>query len=218
MSVTRYLLRRHAPIYIIWWSIMFTTLVLLVASLQIFGPWIVDADYASAWSLAVNAAPGWFFFVIGILLAGTYLPVGIAHGITRRDFVISAGLFGLISAGLFELMKVIGLLLEALAYNIFGIMDKITEPFPWPTLGGALIDVLKYLGFLSSGWLVALVFYRLRIWWALLLTPFATIPLSAGMEFSSYVPQWWAVVAIVAVSGVASYLAVRGLAVKPKKA
>lgn len=216
MRLALYLLRRHRPIYIIWWSIMFVVLALLVVSLKVFGPWIVKTGYASVWSLPVNAAPGWFFFVIGIILVSTYLPVGIAHGITRRDYAIGAGLFALASAVLFELLKIVGLLLEVLAYELFGIMDEITEPYPWPTLGGSLLDTLGYLGFASSGWLIALVFYRLRIWWALLAAPFAAIPLSSGMELK-FDLHWSIEAVIVAVSGIAGYLAVRGLAVKPKR-
>ncbi|HZM78535.1 MAG TPA: hypothetical protein VFC19_22645 [Candidatus Limnocylindrales bacterium] len=223
MSLARYLLRRHRLIFGIYWGIMLLVLAALVTSLKVFGLWIVEAERASAWALAANVAPGWFVFVIGIILASVYLPVGIAHGITRRDFAIGAGLFAVATSVLFELMKIAGQLLEALAYNMFGIMEEIAEPYPWPTAGGALTEVLGYLGFMCSGWLSALIFYRMRIWWALLVAPFAAIPLSGGMEFIStetdwsHKPHWSFITLIVAGSVVAAYLAVRGLALKPKK-
>jgi hypothetical protein len=219
MRIARYLMRRHRLVYGIYWGVMLLVLALLVTSLEMFGLWVLDAEGASAWALAVNVAPGWFVFVIGIILASTFLPVGIAHGITRRDFARGAGLFALATAVLFALLKIVGQLLEALAYNVLGFMEEITEPYPWPTPGGALTDVLSYLGFMISGWLFALIFYRFRVWWALLLAPFAVIPLSSATEMGVRLNLHWSVTTlIVAFSGAAAYLATRGLAVKPRKA
>lgn len=216
MRIARHLLRRFRLVYGIYWGVMLLVLVALVTSLEVFGPWVVDAERASAWELAANVAPGWFVFVIGIMLASTFLPIGIAHGMTRRDFALGAGQFAVATAVLFALLKIVGQLLEALAYNMLGIMGEITKPYPWPTLGGALVDVLGYLGFMSSGWLFALIFYRLRVWWALALAPLAMIPLSSAMEMNLNL-HWSITVVIVAVSGAAAYVAAQGLAVKPRK-
>jgi len=224
MRIGMYLLRRHTFLYSLYWSVMYLVLVGFLVSFEVFGPWILQTPSASAWSLAVNVAPGWFAFVMGIITASSHMPIAIANGVTRRDFSIGAGVFALATVCLFEILKMVGLAVEALVFHATGLMDRLTVPFPWPTVGGVLSDMAKGLGFMLSGWLIALVFYRLRIWWALLLAPLAGIPLSGGMELISYEATWslelhWTFLGgIVAVSAVVAYLAAQGLAVKPKKA
>lgn len=219
MRIGIYLLRRHALLYGFYWAVMFGVLLAFLGSFDLFGPWILQTDSASAWSLAVDVAPGWFLFAMGIVAAVMHLPVAIAHGITRRDFSIGAGVFAVASVALFQLMKIVGLLLEALAYEARGLMDQITRPFPWPTLGGTLTEMSSGLAFMLSGWLVALAFYRLRIWWALLVAPFAMIPVGSGTGtvYTPFDVPWAFIIAMLAAAAVAGYLAVRGLAVRPKK-
>lgn len=218
MRICLHLLRRHALLYSLYWSVMFAVLAGFLTSFEVFGHWIVQTEYASAWLLAVNAAPGWFVFVMGIVVATVHLPIGIANGVTRRDYCAGAALFAIATCVLFELAKVVGLLVEALAYNINGIMDEVTVPYPWPTVDSTLAGILGSLGFMLTGWLIALVFYRLRIWWALVLAPLASLPLSGnGMKYTSIQVHWSVVLAVVAVWAVAGYLAARGVALKPKK-
>jgi hypothetical protein len=215
-----YLLRRNALLYAIYWAVMFTVLMVFMGSFDVFGPWILETGRASAWSLTVDTAPGWFMFVMGIISAVMHLPVAVAHGVTRREFTIGAGVFAVATAVLFQLMKTVGTLLEAMVYGSRGLMDQLTEPYPWPTMSGALVDMGKGLAFMLSGWLVALVFYRLKIWWALLLSPFATIPVSAGtgMAYTPWDMHWAFITAMLAAAALAGYLTAGGLAVKPKKA
>jgi hypothetical protein len=220
MRIGLYLLRRHALIYTIYWSVMFSVLLIFVGSFDVFGPWIIQADRASAWSLAVDVAPPWFMFAMGIVAVVMHLPVAIAHGVTRREFTIGAGVFALATVVLFQAMKVLGLLAEVMIYELTGLMDQLTVPYPWPALGATLIDMSKGLAFMLSGWLVGLVFYRLRIWWALLVSPLALLPISSGTG-TAYTPwdvHWAFITAMLAASATAAYLGARGFALRPRKA
>lgn len=219
MKLGLYLLRRHALLYCFYWSVMFGVLAVFLASFDVFGHWIDQTDQASAWSMTVNVAPAWFVFAMGIVLVAMHLPIAIANGITRRRFCLGAAVFVVATAVLFALMKVVGLVLEAWVYQRKGLMDEITVPYPWPTVGGVLTDVFVYLSFMLAGALVSLVFYRLRIWWALLLAPLATLPLGiSGMRYADFQPHWTAFAAVAAVWAAAGFLAAQGVAVRPKKA
>lgn len=220
MRIGLYLLRRNVFVYAIYWAVMYSVLMVFMGTFDVFGPWILDTDRASAWSLTTDVAPGWFMFVMGIIAAVMHLPIAIAHGVTRREFTVGAGVFALATAVLFQAMKTLGTLLEAMAYGSRGLMEQLTVPYPWPSVSGALSDMAKGLAFMVSGWLVGLVFYRLRIWWALLVSPLATIPVSVGMGMA-YTPEdlhWTLIAAMIAAAAVAGYLAARGLAVRPKRA
>jgi hypothetical protein len=220
MRIGLYLLRRHTLLYSIYWSVMFGVLVVFLGSFDVFGPWILNTDNASAWSLTIDVAPAWFMFAMGIVAAVGHLPIAIAHGVTRREFCVGAGLFAIATAVIFQVMKVIGLMLEAWAYEVRGMMDTLTQPYPWPTIGSSLTEMGKGLAFMLGGWMVALVFYRLRVWWALLLSPIATIPVSSGtgMAYTPWDVHPAFIAAMLAASAVAAYLAARGLAIRPKKA
>jgi hypothetical protein len=220
VKIGLYLLRRHALIYSIYWSVMFGVLMVFMGTFDVFGPWILETGRASAWSLAIDVAPSWFMLAMGIVAAVMHLPIAIAHGITRRDFCIGAAVFAIATAVIFQVMKIVGLLLEAWAYQARGLMERLAEPYPWPTVGSTLTDMGRGLAFMLGGWLVALVFYRLRFWWALLVSPIATIPVSSGtgMAYTPWDVHWAFIGAMLVVSAAAGYLAARGLAVKPKKA
>jgi hypothetical protein len=220
MRIGLYLLRRHAFLYGIYWAVMFAVLMIFMASFEVFGPWIHQAGRASAWTMTVEVAPQWFIFAMGVVAATVHLPIAIAHGVTRREFVLGAGVFALATVVLFQAMEILGLLVEVMVYESRGLMEQITEPYPWPTPRGILTDLAYGLGFMLSGWLIGLAFYRLKAWWALLLTPLALLPVTSGMgtAYTSWDVHWAFITAMLAASATAACLGARTFAVKPRKA
>ena len=102
-----------------------------------------------------------------------------ANGVTRRDFLLGAGAFGLVTAVLFAALVPIGRGVEWLLRTAFGVA---ANGYPDFSAGEAVRDFGHYapgaIGWLVTGALVAAGFYRYS-WWAglLLIIPFA-LPLA----------------------------------------
>lgn len=212
MKLGMHLLRRHLLLYSIFWTVLLSLLGGSLVIYEVFGN-PIGKELASFWSLLANVAPVWFVFVMGIVLASRHLPIGIAHGITRRGFSAGAGVFLLATCVLFGLLNVALRILEA--YKGIAVMDELNLPYPMPTFRSTLSDILLYLAFILSGWLIGLTFYRLPFWWAVAVAPFAVLPLASAMEPSLH---WTLNPAVVAAAGVAAYLAGQGVAIRPRKA
>ena len=102
-----------------------------------------------------------------------------ANGVTRRDFLLGAGVFSLVTAVLFAALVPSGRGRRVAAATAFGVAGN---GYPDFSAGEALRDFGHYvpgtIGWLVTGALVAAGFYRYS-WWAglLLIIPFA-LPLA----------------------------------------
>ena len=132
----------------------------------------------SLWELITGQATKYWLLVLGLSLA-TQLKLHVANGVTRRRFLLGAGLFGLITAVSFAALVPIGRGVEWLVRNALGVA---ANGYPDFSFGEALRDFAHYapgaVGWLITGALVAAGFYRYS-WWAglLLIVPFA-LPLA----------------------------------------
>lgn len=217
MKLGMHLLRRHARLYGWFWGILVAAFTLFLSSLVFLGHWNADNDQASLWSVGGAQAPMWFAFVMGVMLASTHLPVAIANGVTRRDFCVGAAVFAVATSVLFGLLLLIGYLVEMTVFEALGVMDELVNPYPTPTLESTVGEILTFLAFMVTGWLISLAFYRLPVWWAIVAIPFAALPLAGSRGFAPYSPHLALSVAIVAVGGFAAYLAARRVPIRPRK-
>lgn len=221
MIALKHLVRGYRVIFT--WFLGGMTLVFagLMLSFEILGPWILDEEYASAWGLFSTQTASWFLFVVAVTMATVGLPVAIAHGITRREYSIAAGLFGIASAVLFGLVIVGFHGIEYVIFQYNGVTDLLTEPYPVPTVGHGFRTVLNCLGFMLGGWVSGLCVYRLTVWWALLVMPVVALPLFGAMSVPFGV-RWIGdsvlVAVVIPLGAVAAYLLARDLPLKPRKA
>lgn len=221
MIVLSYLFTGLRKIYLLFWGVMAVVFIGLLVVVNTFGPWDGDDGPTSAWSTVGSQAPMWFLFTIGIMLSTVSLPVVVAHGITRRAYCLGAAIFAVISAVLFGLLVVLGYGVEYLAYDAMGVLSELDNPYPVPTVSQAFRTVLSGLGFVLSGWVVGLCFYRLSVWLALASLPLAVVPIVVGLQLPAvdrFSGDVFASLIVVLGMAVAGYLLARNVPLRPKKA
>jgi hypothetical protein len=154
--VARSLFRIYRPVALWFWSIV--TLVTVITTAVLAG---VDEVGVSLWFLIAGQGMKWWLLILGVLLVAVHLKLYVANGVTRRDFLIGAGVFGGLSAVVFALMVPLGHGVERLVWTAFG-----TPPDSYPvfTAGAALREAGHLLpgalGSLVTGALIAAGFYR----------------------------------------------------------
>jgi hypothetical protein len=200
----------------------------IVVAFQWIGPNMTKVMDSTIWQGGGQQAPRWFLFVIGIMLATTNLPVVIAHGITRRKYFAGVMVFTAVSAAAFAAAVMLGFVAEQAGFEVAGVPYFLPEHYPLNSFGAAASYAgeafLAMWGFMLSGWTIGLLFYRLRVWVALLLILVASVPLGAfglppGVEVGKELGTRVALgVASIAVVALLSFLLVRTVPVKPKKA
>jgi hypothetical protein len=222
ISVLTHLFRGYRTVYAWFWSIfLLIFFAVMVISVNLARSGESDAG-PSLWANAGAQAPRWFLFVMGIMWATTNLPVLVANGVTRRRFFGGAMLFGLASSVVFTLMVTIGFAIER---QLFADRGLLAADYPLNTAG----DFARYtgemtlilMGFILTGWVVGLLFYRLRPWTALLLLPLAMLPVIVGVFGGSTSPISLSpllALATVAAAALAAYLLVRAVPIRAKKA
>ena len=229
-TVAKHLAYSYRWVYGIFMSIMILVMAGLALSFEVFGHYTLDDQRSSVWETVGLQAPRWFMFVIGIMLATVNLPVLVAHGITRRVFARGALVFAVASSAAFSLLMLMGFVVERAVYTANGMMAAI-DNYPLAKVTDAsrfYVEItLAGLLFMLSGWVIGLLFYRLRIWLALLALPVVTLPVIGGiamgmstiagvrMSFANVVLIQLAAVLIVIALG---YFLGRDVAIKPKKA
>jgi hypothetical protein len=154
-----------------------------VITLVVIGASVVTARFSgidlSVWELITGQAAKYWLLVLGLMLVPTHLKLFVANGVTRRDFLLGAGAFGLVTAVIFAALVPIGRGVESLVRTAFGVA---ADGYPDFSAGEALRDFGHYapgaVGWLITGALVAAGFYRYP-WWVglLLIIPFA-LPLA----------------------------------------
>lgn len=174
--VVRSLFHIYRPVALWFWGIGTLATVITTAVLA-----RVAEVEVSVWFLIAGQAMKWWLLILGTLLVGVHLRLYVANGVTRRDFLIGAGVFGGLSAVLFTLVVPIGHGVERLLWTAFG-----TPPDSYPafTAGTALREAGHLLpgalGCLVSGALIAAGFYRYNWWIGLLLVVPGLLPLAVA--------------------------------------
>ncbi|MDX8054140.1 hypothetical protein SK571_32620 [Lentzea sp. BCCO 10_0798] len=74
----------------------------------------------SAWNVVTSQIARWFLFWIGIYVIHNLLPIAVAHGRTRREFLAAGSAFSVVLALLMTLFAWLGFLVEG---GIYSLMD-----------------------------------------------------------------------------------------------
>lgn len=135
-------------------------------------------------------SPKYFLMVFGILAATTQLPIFVAHGITRRDFVRGAAVFFAALAALYAALQIAVLGTEYAVCAALGVLDRFTQAHPVATPGAAgrlfLECLMIGLANLVGGALIGTGYYRFGPWLGTVLIAPAYLPaLVAETAFNS---------------------------------
>ncbi|MET9231136.1 hypothetical protein [Lentzea sp. NPDC003310] len=106
----------------------------------------------SAWNVAASQVGPWFLLFIGVYMIHNALPIAVAHGRTRREFLGAASAFSVVLALLMTLAEWLGFLVEG---GIYALMDWRADEHA-PQLG----YLLMYLVWIAVGMLCAAAFDR----------------------------------------------------------
>lgn len=181
----------------------------------------------------------WYAFSVAIGLAMMLIEPSIAHGVTRRELWLGVTTAVLIAAVALTVVVMAGFYAEGLVADVIGYdrgqdyLPPLADPFASPLVAAAGYAV-TYAVHLTSGVLVAVVYYRVGGWYGTLLLPLTVgLPLSVpqaalGTDWGPPLLSWlgldwtpavaWTLVvcaATAAATTAAHYLVVRAMPVKP---
>lgn len=175
-TVWRELLRGYSLMIGFCWAVTGLIVAIVVVSTTLAGE-VTE----SLWLNTGSTQPRYFLLAMGVMLAATHLPVYVAHGVTRRLFLVAGVGFTVAVSAAFAAITVIGFGLERLLFSWQGTLDRLPEPYPMNTLGDGLrvALALALLGtvYLCCGWLIGSIYYRYGAWFGTLLIPAAAVPL-----------------------------------------
>jgi hypothetical protein len=138
----------------------------------------------SLWLLVAGTAPRYWLLVVGIMLVTMHLRQYISNGVTRRDFLAGAGVFGLILAVLFALWVPLGHGVES---ALLGLEGRLPAGYPAFTLSVALREfgyaLPGSLAFLVAGVAISAGFYRYGPWAGFLVLLPGALPVVATAAF-----------------------------------
>jgi hypothetical protein len=181
--VTRTLFRSYRPA-----TLFFLCLVTVVAvTVNLVNAALADVRF-SWWSLVGGEAVRCFMLVLGVTLVATHLRLYVANGVTRRTFLLGAGVFAALHAAGLAGVLLLGRGAEQLLWSAFGSLPADYPRFSPAEAASLLGHVLPgALAGLVTGALVAAAFYRFTWWVGLLLVVPGVLPLvSAAILLGLY--------------------------------
>ncbi|MEJ3747205.1 hypothetical protein WEI85_28465 [Actinomycetes bacterium KLBMP 9797] len=183
--VARTALRAVMPGIVSYWAIMLAVVSAILIGIAAAG----GQPDISIWSTSGASAPKYFLFALGIAMIGQF-PVYIGHGLTRREFARGALLYFALLATIYGATMALGFAAERPVYVSAGLMAGLDEPYPVQSLADGFTvlveESLVGLSYLTGGWLIGMLFYRLNSWWGIVILPFCTVPiLATEMGFDS---------------------------------
>jgi hypothetical protein len=190
IRVAQHMSRGFAPVMAIFLAIV----VPLFVGIGVFSA-ITDGD-GSVWEIAAAGAFKWFPFALAVLLTPAILPMYVAHGVTRHQFVVGAlltlGAFALAVAAFLNL----GYAAESAIYQAVERPADLGSPHLFESWTEVPLVVAEYAlllaALLACGWLIGTLYYRLHWLWATLLIPAAMAP-AVGAELvlqTSWTGSW----------------------------
>ncbi|MDX8149365.1 hypothetical protein SK854_45085 [Lentzea sp. BCCO 10_0061] len=106
----------------------------------------------SGWNVVTSQVARWFLFWIGIYVIHNLLPVAVAHGRTRREFLAAASGFSVVLAFVMALIGWLGFVVEG---GIYSLMDWKADEH-----GSPLAYFLMFLVWCAVGMFCAAAFDR----------------------------------------------------------
>jgi hypothetical protein len=155
--VTTNLLRIYRPVGL--WFFSFLTLGIAIGLTVVLS---VAHITFSLWGMIAGTAVQYWLAVIGVILVSLHLKQFVTTGVTRRDFLTGAAVFGLIAAVLFAVLVTAGHGLEQWAV---GLAEPLPADYPVVSVFSEFLHVLPgTLAYLVSGATVTAGFYRFGPW------------------------------------------------------
>lgn len=148
MNIARHRIKIDVPGTVVLWIPFVLFVAVLVGLVAYFGE-----IRTSGWEKATQL-PRWYAGAIGVYMTALYLPVYIAHGRTRKEFLKQAPLAIVVTTTVLALLMTIGFGIEYVAYRIAGWPQTLssTHLFESPTEFG-LVFLEFWLAF--AVWMVA---------------------------------------------------------------
>lgn len=156
----------------------------------------------SAWNLVTAPIARWYVFFFGVYVIHNLLPIAIAHGRTRREFLAATAGFTVVFAAAMALLAWLGFFVEG---GIYALMDWRADEH-----GSLLAYFLMFLVWCGVGAFAAAAFDRfgprgvfsLPIGLVLVFMTGARMPETANLPFIRNIPdlfgEGWYVVALAA--------------------
>jgi hypothetical protein len=152
-SVTTNLLRIYRPVGLWFFSALTLGIAIGLTAVVTFA----HVTF-SLWGMIAGTAAQYWLAVIGVILVSSHLKQFVATGVTRREFLAGAALFGLVSAVLFAVVVTAGHGLEQWAV---GLAEPLPAGYPAVSVVSEFLHVLPgTLAFLVSGATITAGYYR----------------------------------------------------------
>lgn len=207
-AATRALWDRGPRLFLWWWAVLIVTFVAGAIGREVFG-----AVESSTWQWAATA-PKVLMLILGGLLAATYLPQYVSYGITRRAFLLAAGVLTVVASLAGAVIFAGGYAVEVLLYDAVGWRHALDEPHLFTSAGRWYLVIPEFtvllIAWTASGWLVGAGYYRWNWWRGTLFVIPAALPLVAVEAFTAWfthgrVPLSLAVAGIVLAAGAGAF-------------
>jgi len=182
MNVSTALLRLYRPVII-----PFASILVLVELVGVTWVASVKRPDFSMWLVLAGSAEKYWLLVIGIILVSMNLRQFVANGVTRHEFLAGSAVYGLVLALGWSVALVLGHVVEAL---LLGAAGRRGDGYP----GIGPIDLLDQfghalplaLGWMLSGALIAIGFFRWRAWLGLIVMVGGAIPAAVADGLLAY--------------------------------
>jgi hypothetical protein len=171
--ITSNLLRIYRPVALWFFSALTLGIAVALTAVLTFA----DVTF-SLWGMIAGMAMQYWLAVIGVLLVSSHLKQFVATGVTRREFLTGAALFGLLSAVLFAVVATAGHGLEQWAVNL---AEPLPAGYPAVSVVSEFLHVLPgMLAFLVSGATITAGYYRFGPLPGFLLTVPGVLPVAVS--------------------------------------
>jgi hypothetical protein len=135
----------------------------------------------SVWLLVAGSALKYWVLIVGIMLVTAHLRQFVINGITRRDVIAGAAVFGVTAAVTFAVLVPIG---HGLERALLGLAGPVPAGYPAFSAGVALGEFGRFLpqelAFLVSGLAIAAGFYRYGGWPGILFLVPGALPVAVA--------------------------------------
>jgi hypothetical protein len=161
-SIGRLLLATHLPFLMLMWLVFAAAVLVLTIGIAIRG-----TITSSVWEPAVTVLR-WFALGYGLFLINRLLPVYVAHGRTRLEFLRSITLFIVVAGAVLAALLTLGFALEGLLYRVMDWPHQVsarllfTSPSQYPRI--LLAHWVMLLVWTTIGAFLAAGFYRSGGW------------------------------------------------------
>jgi hypothetical protein len=157
-TIARLLFATHLPFLLLAYGVFVAAVLVITVGIDLRG-----TVSRSVWDPAVSIVR-WFALGYGLYFINRLLPVYVAHGRTRREFLRSVALFGVVAGAVVAALLTLGLALEGVLYRVMDWSHRVEPERLFDTPGQYPLVFLTYWAMLviwmTIGLLLAAGFYR----------------------------------------------------------